>query len=305
MNNKIYFAPLQGYTEFLYRNAYNNFFTGIDTYYTPYVTLDNKGNSRKKYLKDISATNNQNLDVIPQVLCNTSDELLYWDTQIKQEGFSEINLNFGCPYPMVANKKKGAGIFLDLSLVEKMLSQFFEKSDTKISIKTRLGYNSNTKIFELIKILNKFNIKELIIHPRTGKQIYKGKIDYDIFKQCLNSTNIPICYNGDINSVEVFNQIKNDFPTINHFMLGRGLLKNPFLAEEIKTNTKINYLSRLKILKKFHDYIYNYYLENLCGETQILNKAKPFWEYFSEIFPAEKKECIPTRTTRCSRTGTE
>ncbi|MFT5752313.1 MAG: tRNA-dihydrouridine synthase B, partial [Dokdonia sp.] len=94
-------SPLQGFTDFRFRNAFHKYFGGIDTFYAPYIRLDGKLKIKGSYQRDLDPENNIDMPVIPQVMTNDADEFLFVVKYIQELGYTELNWNLGCPYPMV------------------------------------------------------------------------------------------------------------------------------------------------------------------------------------------------------------
>ncbi|MBI9067457.1 MAG: tRNA-dihydrouridine synthase family protein [Salinivirgaceae bacterium] len=281
-------APLQGYTEFPLRNALHKYIGGIDTYYTPYLKFENDGSLRQKFVRDILPENNQNINVIPQILVNNSIDFFKFHDLIKNNGYTEINLNFGCPYPMVANKQLGSGILPFPETIDRLLHEIFEKTQLKVSIKFRSGYQSPEEIVPIISIFNNYPIHELIYHPRIGKQLYKGNADIETFKTISTLSNQKLAYNGDINTIENYQVISKNISSNNHFMIGRGLLMNPFLAYEIK-NGILELGAKKEKFFQLHSDIFEHYSNALSGDAHVLNKLIHLWEYFSHLFENQHK----------------
>ena len=286
-NSTIYLAPLQGFTDFVYRKAYHEIFNGIDAFFIPYISVKNNL-VLKKYEKEILLANNPQSNVIPQVLVNNADEILFLSKILADQGYREINLNLGCPYPMVTNREMGAGLLPHPEKLKAILSSFFEKSSLRLSVKLRAGLNSVNEIKKVIPLLNDFPLTEVIFHPRIAKQLYEGKILYPVFEFVSANLKHQLVYNGDILSLADFNDRKQKFTGINHWMIGRGILMNPYLADELKG---IDYTpeEKLKKLREFHQLIFDLYSEKMDNEGNVLNKMKQFWIYFSYNFTEQKR----------------
>ena len=234
MNNiKLSLGPFQGITDAPFRNVFKKHFGGIDKYYTPFFTGIQKDHAKNMQVEEIDPRFNDVETLTPQILSTDAEEILRFASQCKELGYKEINLNMGCPFPRVANKKRGCGLLPYPEKIDAMLGTVFERIDLKFSIKCRLGYFSPDEIIPVIDIFNQYPLSELIIHPRIGKQLYKGEADVQRFAELMASIKAPLVYNGDIVSVESFERIREQVKPVNEFMLGRGLLANPFLAEEI------------------------------------------------------------------------
>jgi tRNA-dihydrouridine synthase len=282
-------SPLQGFTDFRFRNAFHKYFGGIDTFYSPYIKLNGKLVIKGSYERDILPENNSTLNVIPQIITNDAEEFLFVAKYVQQFGYKELNWNLGCPYPMVAKCGMGSGLISNTSQIEHILKRVHNETDIIVSMKMRMGYENPTEILDVFPILEQYPIKNIAIHARIGKQLYKGGVDLDSFQKCLDTSKQKIYYNGDITSVEKFRTMQERFPSINHWMIGRGLIANPFLPSMIKNNTTEYPKNKLEIFEAFHDTIYQEYDAYLQGPTPIRMKMLGFWEYFSESFSNPQK----------------
>lgn len=288
-NSSIYLAPLQGFTDFVYRKAYNETFGGIDAYFIPYISIKNN-EILKKYEKEILPENNPQNLVIPQVLTNSGVEIQFLSKYLKEKGYNEINLNLGCPYPMVTNRVLGAGLLPHPEKLYQILFSFFEKSTLKLSVKLRAGLISPKEIEKIIPVLNQFPLTEVIFHPRIAKQLYEGEIIHSAFEFATTNLKHRLVYNGDIFSTDNFNDRSQKFPETDAWMLGRGVLINPFLPAEIKGVFYSEAEKRVKLVE-FHKRIFELYTEKMDNDGNVLNKMKQFWIYFSHNF-ADQKKCL-------------
>lgn len=280
-----YFAPMEGVTGYIYRNAHNTFFNNIDKYFSPFIVANQSNSLKTKELNDILPENNQGLILIPQILTNNANDFIQTSKKIKQFGYNEINLNLGCPSGTVVSKSKGSGFLAKREELDVFLEEIFTAGITKISIKTRIGKEQPEEFYELIEIFNKYPIEELTIHPRIQKDYYKNKPNMKIFKDALSLCKNPVCYNGDIFSVNDYKGFTNDFQGIETVMIGRGLLANPGLLSDIENNIKLD----KELLKEFHDKIYEDYKKVLFGDRTVLFKMKELWFYMMMLFSNNEK----------------
>ncbi|MCR5014244.1 MAG: tRNA-dihydrouridine synthase family protein [Bacteroidales bacterium] len=277
-------GPFQGITDAPFRNVFKKHFRGVDKYYTPFFTGIQKDHAKNLQVEEIDPAYNDVETLTPQILSTDGEEILRFASQCKELGYKEINLNMGCPFPRVANKKRGSGLLPYPEKVEAMLNTVFEHIELKFSIKCRLGYFDPDEIVPVIDIFNQYPLSELIIHPRIGKQLYKGEADVKRFKELIPLIKAPLVYNGDIVSAESFERIKEEVQPVNEFMLGRGLLGNPFLAEEIKGNDAQN---ESKKAERLHAYVIDLYedrLRHAGGSPKVLGRMKELWSYLMYSF---------------------
>ena len=289
MSSTLLSSPLQGFTDFRFRNAFHRYFGGIDTFFSPYIKLNGKLVIKGSYERDILPENNSTIEVIPQIITNDAEEFLFVANYVQQLGYKELNWNLGCPYPMVAKCGMGSGLISNTSQIEHILKRVHNETDIIVSMKMRMGYENPTEILDVFPILEQYPIKNIAIHARIGKQLYKGGVDLDSFQKCLDTSKQKIYYNGDITSVEKFRMMQERFPSIDHWMIGRGLIADPFLPSMIKNNTTEYPKNKLEIFEAFHDTIYQEYDAYLSGPTPIRMKMLGFWEYFSESFSNPQK----------------
>lgn len=277
-------SPLQGFTDFRFRNAINKYFGGIDTYYSPYIRLNGKLVIKPSYERDLLPENNIGLEVIPQIITNDADEFLFVAKYVKDLGYKELNWNLGCPYPMVTKSGMGSGLICNPEKINTILDRVHSESDIIVSMKMRLGYDTTEEILDVLPILDTYPIKNIAIHARIGKQLYKGGVHLDAFQKCIDNTKHKLYYNGDIKSVAKFREMQERFPTINHWMIGRGLISDPFLPSMIRQNTLEYPKNKMELFRAFHDTLYGIYSESLSGSTHLLLKMYHLWEYFAVTF---------------------
>ncbi|MBN1064527.1 tRNA-dihydrouridine synthase family protein [Clostridium botulinum] len=282
---KYYLAPMEGITGYIYRNTYEKFFHNIDKYFTPFIVTNKSRSLKSKELRDVLPENNKGMSIVPQILTNDSEGFINTTRKLQQLGYNEVNLNLGCPAGTVVSKNRGSGFLAKREDLDIFLEEIFKIDDMKISIKTRIGKDSPEEFYELIKIYNKYPLEELIIHPRTQKDFYGNKPNLDVFKDALSLSNNPVCYNGDIFTVADNNKFEETFPKVKTLMLGRGILANPGLMNEIKNNDFIN----KELLKDFHDEIFNKYIDLFNEEKNAMFRMKELWGYMIYMFSDNKK----------------
>ncbi|MBU2061813.1 MAG: tRNA-dihydrouridine synthase family protein [Bacteroidetes bacterium] len=277
-------SPLQGFTDFRFRNAQNKIFGGIDTFYAPYIRLNGKMIIKNSYQRDLLPENNSELEVIPQIITNDADEFLFVSKYVQELGYKELNWNLGCPYPMVTKCGMGSGLISNTAKIEEILHRVKNESDITVSMKMRLGYDTTEEILDVLPILEKYAVKNVAVHARLGKQLYKGGVHLDAFQTCIDQSTVKLYYNGDITTVTKFKEMQARFPSIDHWMIGRGLISDPFLPSMIKQDTLEYPKNKIDLISEFHDTLYQGYSESLSGATHILLKMHHLWEYFSVIF---------------------
>ena len=311
----IYFAPLEGITGYIYRNAYRDIIYKdkgkelISKFFSPFISPGVNQHLSRKELRDILPENNREINLIPQLLGCRSEDILLGIEDIKALGYGEVNLNLGCPSGTVVAKKKGAGLLAYTDDLDEFLYKIYEKADIKISVKTRIGKSNSEEFYEILDIYNKYSMEELIIHPRLQTDFYKNKPDMKMFEYAVTHSKNRLCYNGDITSVKEYCGIIEKYGNkkvctyeektknpVTAVMIGRGFLKNPLLinkiCEVLDLHTRDNEFFKpedMDRIIRLHDRLLADYTEEMSGERPVLFKMKELWAYMGDMFPGSEK----------------
>ena len=277
---KIHFAPVQGHTDWTYRNLYEKHFGGIGAYYTPFIRVEKGDSFRSRDMKDCDPELNSVQRLIPQVLGGDPVELDVCLEMLGERGYTEADINMGCPFPMIARRGKGAGVLPYPERVRELMDVVKEYPEIHCSVKMRLGWENPEECLALLPVLNETPLAAIILHARVGTQEYKGEVDLDAFEAFYNQCKHPLFYNGDLLTVEDIQRVTTRFSRLEGIMIGRGLLANPALAMEYIQDKKLTPEERYRKFKLFHDELLAAYAERLQGEHQLVMKMKTFWEYF-------------------------
>ena len=280
---KLFFAPLQGYTDATYRRFHYEIFEGcIDCYFSPFLRLEH-GEARSKDLRDILPEANGKINLIPQIIAKDVDELKRLVAIVTTMGYDKIDLNVGCPFPMQVKRGRGAGLLSQPHHLKAILCEISKYKDVTFSIKMRLGCSSKDEWQKYVSILNDTPLSHVTLHPRVASQQYKGDIDIDSFGDFVSFISHPIVYNGDVTSTAHIEEMINLFPQLYAIMIGRGLLASPSLAWEWKNKSTIDDSQRLNYLLKLHDKMLQHYSLTLQGNSHLLMKMKSFWDFSEHI----------------------
>lgn len=277
---QFYFAPLEGITTYIYRNLHHQWFGGMDKYFTPFVSPTSNRDFKSRAKKDVIPEHNRDIPVVPQILSNRSDEFLYTAERLAEYGYTEINLNLGCPSGTVVSKGRGSGFLTDLDGMDRFLYDIYENCPVPLSVKTRIGRYEPEEFSEILKIYNKYPIHELTIHPRVRDDFYKNIPNWDVFEYALEHSTNPVCYNGDLCTFEDYERFCERFPTVDRIMIGRGLIGNPGLVHEIQTGEPV----RLEEVSGFMWALKEAYQECMA-DNPVLFKMKEIWVYLAELYP--------------------
>lgn len=277
---KYYFAPMEGLTDSVYRTVHYKTFGGVQRYYTPFFSPTEVHRLTPREVRELAPENNPPCTV-PQLLCKNADDFLWMAEQIAALGYTEVNLNLGCPSGTVTAKKKGAGMLADTDALDAFLERVFARCPIDISIKTRIGYQDTDELPAILEIYNQYPVRELTVHPRTGKEMYRGTPHLDAYDYVCENTHIPLCYNGNVNTRADAAYIAERFPKTEAIMLGRGLLANPALLSDKRITRAC--------MMEFHRELTDRYAVTLGGEHATTGRMKEIWLLMSGVFEADKR----------------
>ncbi len=281
-----YFAPMEGLTGYIFRNAHHALFPhDIKKYFSPFIATKQIRSFTTREIRDILPENNVGVPLVPQLLTNQAKDFIRSACEIERFGYDEINLNLGCPSGTVASKFKGAGFLAKRAELDDFFDEIFSAQLPRISVKTRIGRDEPDEFFALIEIFNRYPIAELIVHPRTQQDYYRNTPNLEMFGQALARSKNPVCYNGDLFTAKDCNIFTAAFPSVGTLMLGRGLLVNPGLVSEMERHTM---LEKSRVMA-FHDMIYEGYRRTIHGDRNVLFAMKELWSYLIRLFPDAAK----------------
>ena len=224
---RYYFAPMEGLTDSIYRRLHHRYFSGVDRYYMPFLspTIHRSLTHREDW--ELPMAQSESFVAVPQILTKVPEDFL-WAAQVcRDRGYEEVNLNVGCPSGTVVSKGKGSGMLRNPGELDRFLETIFAGSPLPVSVKTRLGLESPEEFPAILEVFNRYPIRELTIHPRVRKQFYNGSVDMDLFRYTVQNSRNPLCYNGDLTSMEQIQTFAAEFPGIEAVMVGRGLVADP------------------------------------------------------------------------------
>ncbi len=275
----IAFAPLQGYTDAVYRRAHRECVGGVDEYYTPFVRME-KGEVRRKDLRDTDPARNAGVPTVPQVIARDNDEFARLCDALQEQGWRRIDLNMGCPFPMQTKAGRGCGLLQHPDRVEAIAREMQRRPEVLYSVKMRLGQENEAEGLAVLPIVNEMPLAHVTLHPRLGRQQYKGTVDREAFSRFKQGCRHPMVYNGDLKAVE-----EGDWKGV---MMGRRLLARPWMTSDKEPR---------EVICQMHAIVYRNAVENLCGDSQILSRLHAFWEYL-DVDPKAKKSIMKSTTLR-------
>ena len=281
MSLPIHYAPLQGYTDDVYRRIHHELIGGITAYYTPFIRME-AGGVRSKDMRDIRPEFNECTPVIPQIIVKSLKEFEYLVNIVEEKGYTRLDINMGCPFPMQAKHGRGSGLLAHTDIVEEIAQNICKKSHLNFSVKMRLGWEHPDEWRPVLSILNETPLCQITLHPRIGTQQYKGDVLIEAFEEFYTLSKHPLIYNGDITNIEHIHRLEEKYPNLAGVMIGRGLLARPSLAKEYVSGKEMTVTERRKQLHTFHDRLKAHYEETVNSEAQLHNRLRLFWEYMED-----------------------
>lgn len=277
---KYYYAPMEGITGYLHRNVYHSLFQDIDKFFAPFIVPNQNQKLSNKERNDLLKEHNQGMYLVPQILTNNARDYLAYEDVFRDFGYDEININLGCPSKTVVSKYRGSGFLAKPEELDHFLEEIFSHRKCKISIKTRIGKETEEEFPRLLEIYNKYPLEELIIHPRTQKDMYRNTPNMKMYAYAVENSKNPVCYNGDIFGPTAYQELTEQFPDTASVMLGRGLLINPGLTGILKGEKMVD----KETIRCYHDRLYEAYRQEMSGDKVVLFKMKESWMYLSKLF---------------------
>lgn len=274
----IHFAPLQGYTEDVYRRLHHMLFGGVDCYYTPFLRIEH-GGIRSKDMRDIRPEFNEGVPLVPQAIASSGKELEQLLAVVEQTGYKRLDINMGCPFPLQTRHGRGAGLLANASAVKEMCSVVEAHPDITFSVKMRFGLDDKDEWRQILPLLNEIHLLHITLHPRIATQQYKGEVDMQSFEDFLGQAKHPVIYNGDVTTIQQIEELESSFPGLAGVMIGRGLLARPSLAKEYKQGMELSERELITLIKQMHSRLLAHYEQIIPGEAQRLNKLRSFWDY--------------------------
>lgn len=276
-----YFAPLEGLTDSIYRRLHHRFFPGVDRYYTPFFSPTVHRALTPREARELPPAESVDFAAVPQLLTKVPEDYLWMTGVCRDLGYTEVNLNVGCPSGTVTAKGKGAGMLRNLAELDAFLAQVFAKTCLPVSVKTRIGFHSPEEFAEILAVYNRYPICQLIVHPRVREAFYKGPVDMSAFDLALQDSKAPVCYNGSLCTKEELAAFSEAYPQVDAVMVGRGLIADPGLFTPGGTTAGA--------LEDFHDALLEAYIAEFGGSRNAMFRMKENWRHWLCKFEDSEK----------------
>ena len=283
-----YVAPMEGLTDRVWRQAHQKWFGWAGApakYYAPFLSPPENRVLIKKKMAELAPEANPGAPVVPQLLAKDGALAAWMVGELRKLGYTEVNLNFGCPSGTVTAKGKGSGMLRDLGKLDAFLAALFAEVEGPITVKTRLGVEKPEEFAAVLDIYNRYPIAELTVHPRVMRQQYRGEADREAFAKALPECKMPVCYNGDLVSVEQLRALEADFPAVQSIMVGRGIIADPALFRQALGGPA----ATKKELRGYLDDLYHGYTALFGSAGCAISRMKGHWFYLIHRFEGSEK----------------
>lgn len=288
------FAPMEGVTGAAFRRVHRRLFPEADRYYAPFLAPDAQGRCRQSHWRALLPEANASVPLVPQILTNSAPAFLAAARALAELGYTEVDLNAGCPSGTVVGKHKGAGMLGDPAALDAFLDEVFQSAPVAVSVKTRLGLHSISEFPALLAVYRRYPLAELIVHARDRDGMYHSVCDRAAFAEALEGAPWPVCYNGDVFSTADDRVLRGDFPTLERVMLGRGAVSDPALFREIGGGAPLD----REELRAFHDVLLEEFLQEGLPPVFIPPRMKELWFYWACLFPGAEKQLKAMKKSR-------
>ena len=292
-----YDAPMEGLTDRIWRQVHQKWFGAADApmrYYAPFLSPPENRVLIPKKMAELAPEANAGTVVIPQLLARDGELAAWMIGEVRKLGYTEVNLNFGCPSGTVTAKGKGAGMLRDPARLDAFLDAVFSAVEGPVSVKTRIGVQKPEEFAALLDIYNRYPICELTIHPRVMKQLYRGQADRAAFAAALPECRMPVCYNGDVTTPEELHALEAEFPQLSGIMVGRGLIADPALFRRARGGAPAS----REELRGYCDDLYHGYTEAFGAASCAVSRMKAHWFYLIHRFEGADPLEKPLRKAR-------
>lgn len=266
------FAPLEGLTDSIYRRLHHKYFGGVDRYFTPFFSPTIHRALTPREARELPPADSLDFTVVPQLLTKVPEDFLWMAGVCRDRGYTEVNLNIGCPSGTVTAKGKGSGMLRDLEGLDYFLDTVFADPPLPVSVKTRIGFESAEEFASILQVYNHYPLKELIIHPRVRKDFYNGPVDLVSFRYALGESKPPVCYNGSLRAKREISAFAVEFASVDSIMLGRGLIADPGLLSPSGTTADK--------LEDFHGELLEEYSREFGSTRNAMFRLKENWRYW-------------------------
>jgi tRNA-dihydrouridine synthase B len=228
-------APMQDVTDLPFWRLLSAY-GGADVYFTEYFRVHATSILDQRILKSVTE-NPTGRPVIAQMIGNDVGALVRTARQLQCYPVAAVDLNLGCPAPVVYRKCAGGGLLRDPPRVDSILGALRDAVKIRFTVKTRLGFDSAEGFSELLPIFARHSLDLLTVHGRTVREMYRSPVRYDLIARAVGAVPCPVLANGNIYSAPKAAEVLQ-LTGARGLMIGRGAIRNPWLFRQIRQHQR-------------------------------------------------------------------
>lgn len=275
-------APMQDVTDLPFMKIMHHY-KGADLYYTEYFRV-HRDSTLEKHISRSITENPTGKPVIAQMIGEDIPALVRTAKQLERLPIAGVDLNLGCPAPVVCKKSAGGGLLRHLEHLNNLLRTLRENISGPFTVKTRVGFESQEEFEQLLEIFSRYLIDALTVHGRTVKEMYRSHVHYDRIAKAVSHMPCPVFANGNIISPNTAKMVTK-MTQARGLMIGRGAIRNPWLFEQIRETFEMGYVKTRPMLRDVLEYIRLIYQETHqegFKETAHVSKMKKYMNFIAQ-----------------------
>ncbi len=271
-------APMQDVTDLPFWRLMREF-GGADVYFTEYFRVHRDSRLEKWILESITQ-NPTGRPVVAQMIGNDIPSLVRTARELQQHDIAAVDLNLGCPAPIVYKKCAGGGLLRDLPRIDSILGALRDAVRCAFTVKTRIGFDDPAIFDELLPIFAKHSLDLLTVHGRTVAEGYRSEVHYDAIARAVSAVPCPVLANGNIHSAEKAAEVLA-ITGARGLMIGRGAIRNPWLFRQIRERGRDEqlFVPRGRDLLAYIHALYEAVCTPDVGESSQVQKMKKYLNF--------------------------
>jgi tRNA-dihydrouridine synthase B len=271
-------APMQDVTDLPFWKLLASY-GGADVYFTEYFRVHSTSKLERHILESITA-NPTGRPVVAQMIGNHIPSLVRAARELQNYPVAAIDLNLGCPAPVVYRKCAGGGLLRDPQQVDAILGALRQAIAIKFSVKTRIGFDSPGVFSALLPIFAKHSLDLLTVHGRTVKEMYRSEVHYDYIARAVAAVPCPVLANGNVYSAQNASEVLEKTGA-RGLMIGRGAIRNPWLFAQIRQHQRgePSFLPRGRDVLAYVQALYAAVCSPAARESAQVQKMKKYLNY--------------------------
>lgn len=271
-------APMQDVTDRRFWQVMAQY-GGADVYYTEYFRV-HAVSHLEKWIVDSILQNPTGRPVVAQMIGNDVPSLVRTARELQHLPIAAVDLNLGCPAPVVYRKCAGGGLLREPKRVDGILGALREAVTTRFTVKTRIGFDTPDLFEEFLQIFNKHSIDLVTVHGRTVKEMYRSEVHYDYIAHAAKTLRCPVLANGNVYSAAKAEEVLRE-TNARGLMIGRGVIRNPWLFQQIRQHRRgqVPFVPTGREVLAYIRCLYDTVRPPEIRETALVQKMKKFTNY--------------------------